>query len=168
MNTDQLFEKARRSSFSLWMLNRVLYRMIPFNKPHGLKVSALMPEETIVVIPYKKKNLNHLKGLHACVLITGAEYCSGLVLLQHLNPRRYRLIMKDLKVTYHYQAKMEAHASFGLSSEFIEKNVVEQLKNNASADIECQIEVRDSQKNHLCTVVTNWQIKDWQKVKTKM
>ena len=56
-------------------------------------------------------------------------------------------------------------ASFGLSKEFIQKEVVQQLENNPSADISCQIEVHDSQSNHLCSVVTNWQIKDWQKGK---
>lgn len=150
------------------MLNKVLHRMIPFNKPHKLKVSKLDREETIVRIPYFRKNLNHLKGLHACVLITGAEYCSGLVLLQHLSPDKYRLIMKDLKVDYHYQAKMDSTAKFGITKTDLFQTLGAEFEETGIGSISCQIPVYDQQNNLICDVTTNWQIKDWQKVKTKV
>lgn len=141
--------------------------MIPFNQPHGLKVVKLEPEETIVHVPYKKKNLNHLKGLHACALATAAEYCSGLVLFQYLDPKKYRLIMESIEVQYHYQARMEAAAKFGLQNEEVESSLIQPLASGDPVFYVCQIEVHDSDENHICTVRTNWQIKSWNQVKTR-
>ena len=142
--------------------------MIPFNKPHGLLIQEITPESTKVMIPYKRKNMNHLKGLHACVLITGAEYCSGLVLLQHLPPKSYRLIMKELSVEYHYQAKMESFAQFGLSREELNRQLGEGFQSTGVGDVQCDVSVSDAKGNSICTVTTHWQIKDWSKVKTKV
>lgn len=141
--------------------------MIPFNQPHGLKVIQLDPEATIVQIPYKKKNLNHLKGLHACVLATAAEYCSGLVLFQYLDPKKYRLIMESIDVQYHYQAKMEATAKFGLQKEEVESSLIQVLASGDPAFFVCQIEVHDIAENHICTVRSNWQMKSWKQVRTQ-
>ena len=168
MNTDQIFEKSKQSARGMWILNKMLHRMIPFNKPHRLEVVKLDAEETIVQIPYYRKNLNHLKGIHACALITGAEYCSGLVLLQHLSPDKYRLIMKDLKVVYHYQAKMESTAKFGLAKNDLFQTLGVEFEETGIGLISCHIPVYDEQKNLICDVTINWQIKDWQKVKTKV
>ena len=142
--------------------------MIPFNKPHKLEVVKLEPENTVVKIPYRRNNFNHLKGLHACVLITGAEYCSGLSLLQHLSPDKYRIIMIDLFVKYHYQAKMESTAQFGISKADLFAQLGAEFEKTGIGDITCQIPVYDQQNNLICEVTTNWQIKDWQKVKTKV
>jgi acyl-coenzyme A thioesterase PaaI-like protein len=167
MDLVRFFEASRKSSFGMKKLNFILHRMIPFNKPHKLKVVQLSPVKTIVSIPFRKSNLNHLKGLHACALATAAEYCSGLVLLQYLNPKEYRLIMESLEVTYHYQAKMGAEAHFGIEKKEVERDVIQPLSTESAVFYKCQIEVHDVAQNHICTVNTNWQIKSWDKVRMK-
>lgn len=166
INAGALFEKARNSSFQMKKLNFLLHRMIPFNHPHRLKVTKLETDDTRVLIPFIRKNKNHLNGLHACVLATGAEYCSGLVMLQHLGVKDYRLIMKSMDVQYHYQAKMDAVARFGMTKETLESTVIRALKEEGVAAISCDIQVHDIAENHICTVTTHWQIKEWKKVRS--
>ena len=61
MKINDLLEKASTSSFSLWLLNFVLLRNIPFNKPHRLKIKSISKNKVLIHYPYIKNNLNHLK-----------------------------------------------------------------------------------------------------------
>ena len=142
-------------------------RVIPFNRPHKLKVIKLNDNLVEVEIPYRKKNLNHLKGIHACALATGAEYCSGLMLLSRLGTEKYRLIMESLDVKYHYQAKSTCFARFELNESILKENILTPLERDGKVFFQCEIAVNDEEENSICTVRTNWQIKSWEKVKTK-
>ncbi len=109
-----------------------------------------------------------MRGIHACALATGAEFCSGLMMLRLVDARRVRLIMQKIEVRYVYQAKMDAFARFELRQQDIE------LPEDPS-DIEidafyhtCEIPVHDADGNHLCTAFTTWQLKPWDRVKTKV
>lgn len=164
MDLERYFIGAQHSASKRSILNRVLWAGIPFNGPHKLKITAISPESVKVLIPYKRKNLNHLKGLHACVLATGAEYASGLVLLQHLNPKEFRLIMKSMEVEYHYQGKMDAFVNYELPRTEVESQIIEKLKSENKVAFTCQIKVHDKEGNHLCTSHVHWQIKRWSAV----
>lgn len=118
-----LFEKAKHSAFFRFVLNTVLSYAIPFNKPHGIKITEVHDEGVSVRLPYKRKNLNHLKGIHACALATTAEYTSGISLLLTIGTD-YRLIMKNISVTYHYQAKMDVITSLKLEKKMIEEKIL--------------------------------------------
>src|SRR5689334_25303249 len=76
-----IYRRAKHSRFFLWLLNRVLGYSIPFNKPHGIKLTAVHDDGVSVRLPYRRKNLNHLKGIHACALATMAEFSSGIALI---------------------------------------------------------------------------------------
>jgi acyl-coenzyme A thioesterase PaaI-like protein len=95
-----IFQKAKHSSFFLWLLNLALGYDIPFNKPHKIKITAVHNDGVSVRLPFRRKNLNHLKGIHACALATMAEYTSGVSLLSTIGTN-FRLIMKNISVTYH-------------------------------------------------------------------
>jgi acyl-coenzyme A thioesterase PaaI-like protein len=110
MNLPSALANARTSGLSRAWLNFILPWMIPFNRPHGFKVVPLPEGGISVQIPYWRINRNHIKGIHACALATAAEMCSGLSVLEHLDPKHYRLIMRSLHMDYHYQAKMNAVA----------------------------------------------------------
>ena len=168
MDFNKLIEKAKKSSFNLWLLNVILHRFIPFNKPHGLIIVKISNEEVQVKVPYKKSNLNHIKGLHACVLATAAEYSSGLLLLYKIGSKDYRIIMESMTVEYHYQAKMAAIASFSISEEEFNSTVLNPLTKDGKVQKQCIIKLHDIKENHLCTAYTNWQIKEWNSVKTKL
>lgn len=167
MDFNKLIQQARASSFGMWKLNFLLRRYIPFNKPHGFKIIRLDPDWVEVEMPYKKSNLNHIKGLHACGLATAAEYSSGLLLLSKLG-MGYRIIMESLEVKYFYQGKGKATASYKLDEQAYQSQVMEPLEKDGVCYIKCEINIHDQQENLLCTAYTNWQIKSWKDVKTKL
>ena len=108
MNIKKIIEKSKSSSFYRKILNAGLNRLVPFNKPHGFKVVEISNLHLKTLVPYKKSNFNHIKGIHACALATLSEFTTGFLLLSRLDSRKYRLIMQSLNMDYHYQAKMDA------------------------------------------------------------
>lgn len=160
--------RAQKSRFWLWVLNKGLHRLIPFNAPHNIRITEIGERGIKATIPYKRSNLNHIRGVHACGLATVAEFTSGLVLLRNLNPSDYRLIMESIEVKYHFQAKTAATAAFEITEARVQNEIIEPLKTNDAVYVRCEIPVSDTAANLLCTVYTNWQIKKWSKVKTKL
>ena len=168
MNIDKLIASAKTSKWGKIKLNFLLQRFIPFNRPHGLKVVDISDEKVRVKIPYWRINQNHLKGIHACCLATAAEYCSGFLLLHKLGMKNYRLIMESMEVSYKYQGKTEAFATFIIDESDFQENILKPLKQDGVVFKKCTIEVHDKNQNLLCVATTNWQIKTWSKVKTKL
>ncbi len=168
VDLNRLVEKAKNSTFYMTLLNLALSRMVPFNKPHSFRVVKIDEDELNIVLPYKRRNLNHIKGLHACALATISEFTTGLSLLLKLDPQKYRLIMQRLEMDYHFQGKMDAWATFSASKEWLEKNVFMPLKSQDSIVVICEVHIHDVKGNHLTTGKVHWQIKDWEKVKTKI
>jgi acyl-coenzyme A thioesterase PaaI-like protein len=120
-----------------------------------------------VEIPYWRINRNHIKGIHACALATAAEMCSGLSVLEQLDPRNYRLIMRELRMQYHYQAKQKSWATCVPLAEDIRRLVVEPLHDREAVDYASTVELHDKAGNHLATGTITWQVKAWDKVRTK-
>ena len=164
----KIIEKAKHSSIYLKLLNWSLNRMVPFNKPHGFKVTEIGDFHLKTLIPYKKKNLNHIRGLHACALATISEFTTGFLLVSKLDGKKFRLIMQRLEMEYHYQGKMNATAEFLTSEKWFAENIYEPLKINDAIVVPCEVSVHDIQGNHLTTGRVFWQIKNWSKVKTKV
>jgi hypothetical protein len=160
-----IFQRAKHSNFFLWILNYVLGYAIPFNKPHKIKITAVHDDGVSVRLPYRRKNLNHLKGIHACALATMAEYTSGISLLSIIGTN-FRLIMKNISVTYHYQAKMDVITTQKLEKQLIEDKILTPLLSSDAVLFENTVEVYDLLTNHICTAVVQWQIKKWEKVRT--
>ena len=159
--------KARDSKFHLWLLNIGLLQTVPFNKPHELKLTHIGEDELTVTAKNIRLNQNHIKGIHACLLATLCEYVSGLSLLLRLDPKEYRIILKNIHMTYHYQAKKDVSAVFKLSKQQFESEIIEPLKNTEAILKEFSVDVFDDDGNHICTGLINWQIKAWKNVKTK-
>lgn len=168
MNLGRLLAKARKSKFWLWVLNKSLQKVVPFNRPHRIVVTRVTENGIHAQIPLRRNNLNHIRGIHACGLATVAEFTSGLVLLSRLGEKNYRLIMESIEVKYHYQAKSTATAVFEWPEEKLKQEILEPLKTADAVYIRCEIPVTDREGNLVCTAFTNWQIKPWQKVKTRV
>ncbi|MBX2972186.1 MAG: DUF4442 domain-containing protein [Flavobacteriales bacterium] len=168
MHLPSLLANARVSSWSRWWLNRVLPFAIPFNRPHGFKVHPLPAGGISVRIPYRRSNRNHIKGIHACAIATASEMCSGLSVMEQLDPKRYRLIMRSLHMAYHYQAKQPATAKCVPAAEEIAERVIRPLASQDKVDYSSTVEVHDEDGNHLATGTVVWQVKEWSKVRTKV
>ncbi len=164
---NRLVKKTQNSSFYLWFLNIMLWKMVPFNKPHSIKITTISEQEITVKMPYIKNNMNHIKGIHACGLATLCEYTSGLMLLLNMSSSEYRIILKNINMTYHYQGKMDVFAHFKITKEWVETEIVTPLKTTEAIFKQLQVDVYDAEQNHICSGLINWQIKAWNKVKTK-
>jgi len=165
---DPYFKEAEKSKFGLWKLNLILWRIIPFNFPHRFKIIQLDSEGIEVMMPFIRKNLNHIRGLHATGLATLCEYICGLQLIR-LNPTNdYRIILKTLRMEYRFQAKMEVRVHFKLSPDWFKENISKPLETKDSIVHTFEIEVFDADKNLICIAYPEWQIKPWAKVKTKV
>jgi acyl-coenzyme A thioesterase PaaI-like protein len=167
MKAAKLVEKAKTSAFYLWLLNWSFERMIPFNRPHGFRIVEIGDYHVRTKLPYKTKNLNHLKGLHACALATITEITSGFIFVMKLDPTKYRIILKQLQINYLYQGKTDAFGEFRVSEEWISKNILEPLKEKESIEIVSEVNLIDVNGKQLTNGKATWQVKDWTKVKTK-
>ncbi len=168
MDLNKIIDKAKRSKIHLKLLNFGLNRMVPFNKPHGFKVLEIGDYHLKTMVPYRKINFNHIKGIHACALATLSEFTTGFLLLIKLDPKKYRLIMQKLSMEYHYQAKMDAFAKFDITDEWLDNMVFTPLNSEEKVIIDCVVRTHDSKGNHLSTGTVSWQIKKWEKVRTKV
>lgn len=160
-------KKAQSSKFYRWVLSKGLNRMVPFNYPHKFKIVEVGDELLVVELPYIKRNLNHLKGLHACAMATLAEVSSGFLLISKLDPKKFRLILSKLEMEYHFQGKSAAQAKFSFDQEWWNKEILMPLEKQGICNVICKVEIKDEEGNLLSTGNAHWQIKDWQKVKTK-
>jgi acyl-coenzyme A thioesterase PaaI-like protein len=164
----KIVEKAKSSPLYLKILNWSLNRMIPFNKPHDFTITEIGDYHIKTRIPYKKKNFNHIRGLHACALATISEFTTGFLLVTKLDAKKYRLIMQRLEMDYHYQGKTDSFASFELSSTWFDQQIYQPLASKESTVVVCEVKINDEKGNHLTTGKVYWQVKDWSKVKTKL
>lgn len=160
------FEKAKKSSFQRWLLNMGLWKLVPFNSPHKIKIVEIADDSLTIEAPYVKANCNHIKGIHACLLATICEYAVGLNLMLNISPKEYRIILKSINMVYHYQAKTAVHIKWGISKETLENEIMQPLKNEGVIFKEFIAEVYDTNDNHICTGTVNWQLKEWKSVKT--
>ena len=163
-----LTTRARTSRFWLWVLNVVLARVIPFNRPHGFGIDVIGEEYIRTRSRYRKSNFNHIRGIHACAIATIAEFSAGFLLLTWLDPARYRLIMSDLQVEYVYQAKEDIFSESRFDSTRMTAEVLEPLKSHEQVTVTMESRVTDVSGNEIAFARTTWQIKQWDRVKTRM
>lgn len=167
MDISKIVAKAKKSRFYLRLLNIGLARMVPFNKPHRFRIVELGDFHIKIKVPYRRSNFNHIRGIHACALATLSEFSTGFMLLTRLGPK-YRIIMQSLHMEYHYQAKMDAFAEFTISDDWLQSMVFEPLKTQEKTMAACEVQIHDKASNHISTGTVHWQIKAWDKVKTRV
>lgn len=162
----ELVVKAETSGFWLFVLNRLLDWMVPFNRPHGFSLVEIGNDHIVAAAPYKRRNLNHIKGIHACAIATVAEFSAGFLLLTRLDPQRYRLIMARIEVQYRYQAKQRIFSRCTALPEYIESSIIEPLQHQDQVTVDMVSEISDANGNDIARAVTSWQIKRWDRVQT--
>jgi acyl-coenzyme A thioesterase PaaI-like protein len=140
------------------LLNRILERKIPFNRGLGLKIRTLNDELCEVASkPHRRRN-NHVGGAHACFLALMAEYAAGLVLAQRFSLAKYRLILKEIKVSYEKQGRSSLLATARLNTTLDTTSDEEQF-------IPMVTQITDGYGNLVAEGQTLWQVKPWEKVR---
>ena len=76
--------------------------------------------------------------------------------------------MQKMEMEYHYQAKENIVAEYIATSDWIESQILKPLESQNAVVVNCEVNTRDIQNNHITTGNIFWQIKDWSKVKTKL
>jgi Domain of unknown function (DUF4442) len=163
-----IVNKAYDSPFYLWLLNQLASFMIPFNRPHRIRIASLSQEKIVIKCPLIRKNKNHLNGMHACALATISEYTTGFLLISNLDPKQYRLILKSLNMQYLYQAKSAVHGHYELDPTAIIKQVANDVELGVPTLITCTIALFDNENNKVSEGEILWQIKPWKAVKSKV
>jgi acyl-coenzyme A thioesterase PaaI-like protein len=163
-----LLSEAKKGTKELKALNGALKKAIPFNKPHKIKVLSISDNDVKTKIPFKKKNWNHIQGVHACGLATAAEFASGVLILSRVNPAKYRIIMQKMEVEYVYQAKSDIVAAFSMHEEVLEKEIMQPLETQDAVMFEASIVLTDEKDVLVAKAKTTWQIKSWEKVKMQL
>lgn len=161
---DYILIKAYKSKFWLGILNIALNYVIPFNLPHRFKIIYLSKNKIKVKIPYIRKNLNHLKGIHACALATASEYACGFLLISNLSASKYRLIMRSMHVDYVKQGKGNLIVEFELSDEVIQK-IKEELEVQGQELYTYKVECRNDKGELISIASLEWQLKNWKLLK---
>lgn len=162
-----ILQRAKTSSFYRWVLNMILWRLIPFNRPHGVSIIFISDTEVNIRLPYRRSNMNHLKGMHAFALGTLCEYACGIGLMITLDPKQYRIILKGVKIDYIRQAKGDVFAHFGLPVSELEQTILAPLRETGSLTRMFPITAYDVLGNEICKGEITWQLKHWEKVKHK-
>jgi acyl-coenzyme A thioesterase PaaI-like protein len=157
--------KAQSSSFYLWLLNRLLWRLIPFNHSHKVSIYKISEEQVTIKLPYKRSNQNHLKGMHACALATLCEYACGIGLMTKLDPKNYRIILKEIKLDYLAQAKSDVFAAFTIDDITLQNEVIKPLSETGVIVKTYTIEAFDKNSKAICTGQITWQLKKWDMVR---
>ena len=163
-----LLARARSSGGWRAVLNFTLRRIIPFNRPHGFYIAELGEDYVRTCASNRRVNHNHIRGIHACAIATVAEFSAGLLLLSRLDPTRYRLIMSKLDVDYVFQAKMAITAETRLDNSALRQQVLEPLATEESCSIVMATQIVDAAGNRIAQAHTTWQIKRWDRVRTKV
>ncbi|MGK0367809.1 MAG: acyl-coenzyme A thioesterase PaaI-like protein [Thermoproteota archaeon] len=161
----EMLNKPSRSN--LFMLSKAFQTAIPFNSPHKLSFKYINENEVHTEAKYIRKNKNHLGGIHACAMATIGELAAGTLIIQKFGMIDYRIIMSKIEATYHYQAKTDIVSKAKFTPEELTRMDADIKKDGVSL-VELSSELYDTQDNHVATVTTCWQLKEWTKVKTNV
>jgi acyl-coenzyme A thioesterase PaaI-like protein len=162
---DRILKKP--NTMEMMVLEKVLRFLIPFNGPHSFKMAIIDEGQVSIKLPYKRVNMNHLKGIHACALATLGEFCAGLSLIKQFPFSKYRPILKSLHSDYTYQAKTDVIGTILIDHERMNQ-VKEELKTADKVTVNLVTIIVNTEQKEVARITTEWQIKSWEKVKTKI
>ncbi len=157
---------ANPNPINLIALDKVLRIGIPFNAPHGFKIKTLNRDAVIISLPNRKLNHNHIGGIHACAMATVGEYCAGMSLLTSFGISKYRLILSELNVKYTYQGRVDLEG-ICYPNQIDVDAVTRGLETEGKYLQPLKTIIRDLNGKEVAEVMTVWQLKNWEQVKTK-
>lgn len=161
-------QKLQPEFLKFKLLDKVFQTIIPFNRGLGFEIKKLDAESCEIFSPDKKRRQNHVGGAHACALALLGEYTAGLLLAQHCNPERYRIIISHLEVEYHKQGRGALTGTCLKPSVTILLGEAEQDKQTEKETfVDLVTEIKNSNQELVAVVKTKWQAKPWSLVRSK-
>ena len=152
----RLLQTARTSPQLLPVISWVLRSVVPFNAPHGFAIGEISERGCSVIIPFKRKNRNHLGSMHACALVTGGEMAAGLYLATACDPRDFRLLLSALSTRFLIQAKepLTARCESTLPRR-------EEIAPSESREINLLTRITNRAGETVAEVETTWHLSRW-------
>ncbi|MFN8390818.1 MAG: DUF4442 domain-containing protein [Bdellovibrionota bacterium] len=160
----KLIRSAATSPLKLSLLNWLLQRVIPFNAGHGISLASISDNQVEVNLPVRRANKNHLGGIHACAIAAAGEFSSGVLLLRGIDLSRYRLIMKDLHVSYLKQGRSRLRAVCELPQELSLSSLDQRLASGEVCEVTLRPKVYDSGQQLIAELQVVWQLKSFAQV----
>ena len=157
---------ARGRAGKTGFFSRLMQEVIPFNRPHRIKVEEISSKGCKVLLPYRRRNLNHLGTLHACAMATAGEYVSGLNVIESFDISKYRLIMSRLEVDYIRRSIGGCEATSSWPDGMLD-SLKKSLHSEGVATFILTAKLIDSTSEHVATTTTHWHVKAWEKVRAK-
>jgi len=149
--------KLARSGRVNWF-SRLMQEVVPFNRPHRIRVVELAAEQCKVALPWRRRNLNHVGTMHACALATAAEYASGLCLMNAMEHDRVRLVMANLNITYPRRAQSECTAVAKLDSQHF-ADILAQLDKEGRGAFVLKAQVKNADNEVVASAEITWHLK---------
>ena len=154
-------DKARGGQ-PFW-LNGFFRRALPFIAPHGIRIVEMGDALVRVSLPNRRRNKNHLNGMHACAMATACEFASGLAVLERFNMEDYRLIMHRLEMDYHRRPSLGGCESRAAIPPELEKQIIKELSSSKdqASRFSMVSELFDAEGELVATAQVHWHVKPW-------
>lgn len=136
----------------------------PFNAHLKARMVEWTDRRSVINLRRIRRVRNHVGSIHAGALFTLGETCAGLVIVRNFPFEKYRPLMSDVKVTYSRQARGDVIGEAEIASEEIRR----MLSVIASGEVpftEVTTTIRNGEGDIVATVVTSWQVKQWDLVR---
>lgn len=138
----------------------------PFNRHLHAKLISWSNEICVIAVKRRRGVRNHVGSIHAGALFTLGETCAGLVIIRNFPFKNFRPLMSDVRVTYTKQARGDVTGSCTIAPAKIAE-MHETLRKDEIPTLEATTLILNAAQELIATVVTTWQVKPWQLVKTK-
>lgn len=152
------------TKLGLKALEKALIHGIPFNIPHGFKLLKLDGHQAVMKLPFKRANKNHLGTAHACAIATLGEFPAGLLLIKNFSPEKYRVVMKELNVSYEKPGAGDLEGVASYESEALVA-ARKELDAHGHALVLGETDIFNSKGESIALVRTQWQLKKWSQTK---
>lgn len=162
---DQLLSNSHKP-LTLKLIEKLFISGIPFNKPHGFKFNHIKDDEVEVFLPFKRLNKNHIGTMHACAIATLGEFPAGLVLTKNLGSSKYRYVMTELKASYNKHSNTNLRGVAKLTQKKLNM-LLKELEAGGVGKITLITDIINTKDEKVAVIQTEWQVKDWSKVKKK-
>ena len=156
----------RSPALSRTLAGTLLRVASPFNAPLRANVLTWDPTLCRLQIPNRRVLHNHLRGVHAGALVTAGESAAGLMLLRSFPFSRYRLILKDLTITFQRQARTDLVAEASQPQEEVDR-IRAGLDRGEPQVISLETRISEPSGERLSVVRTTWQVKSWDQVRSR-
>lgn len=146
---------------------KILGVISPFNRHLSADLLEWTDQKAVISLKRRRGVRNHVKSVHAGALFTLGETCAGLVIIRNFPFQGFRPLMSEVNVRYLKQARGDVIGTCNVAPEAIAKMHAD-LKAGEIPAIVLTTEIHDGTGRLIAVATTNWQVKPWQMVKTKI